>query len=251
MKTKCVRWACCCGLALLLTVSRLASAETLEAYTGEWIPYNYQEGKEVKGISTEILRATCAEAKLTCNINYYPWVRSYKTVQSTRDTLLHTVARKPEREKDFIWIGPILPRETFIYARASLEKKPENIKDLSALRVGTVRGEAATKDLEDIGLPPSAMVVLPVNVDVLRMMTRGMIDAMVDTEIGMAWNLRNAGLSREQVVRVMPLSNVGAYYFGLNPGSDPELAARLQGAVDRLHRTGKINAIMRKFLVAD
>ena len=31
MKTKCVRWACCCGLALLLTVSRLASAETLEA----------------------------------------------------------------------------------------------------------------------------------------------------------------------------------------------------------------------------
>ena len=93
MKTKCVRWACCCGLALLFAVTRLASAETLEVYTGEWIPYNYQEGKEVKGISTEILRATCAEAKLTCNINYYPWVRSYKTVQSTRDTLLYTVAR--------------------------------------------------------------------------------------------------------------------------------------------------------------
>ena len=251
MKTEFVRWACCVGLALLFSVTKLASAQTLEVYTGEWIPYNYKEGNEIKGVSTEILRAACAESKIDCRINFAPWVRSYKTVQTTPNTLLYTVARKPERENDFIWIGPILPRETFIYSRAGLDTPPQNAADLSKLRVGVVRGEASIKDLEGIGVADNAIVTLPGNVDVLRMMVRGMIDAMVETEIGMAWSLRNSGYSSDQVVRAMPLSKVGAYYFGLNVGSDPALAKELQAAVDRLQRSGRINTIMRKYVISN
>ena len=96
-----------------------------------------------------------------------------------------------------------------------------------------------------------AIVILPVNVDALRMMARGMIDAMADTEMGMSWSRRSAGLAPGQVKRVMPLSDVGAYYFALNVDSDPALAQRLQAAVDRLQRSGRINAIVRAFLVTD
>ena len=240
-------------LLSLILLASVATAEEkpLAVYTGEWVPYNYQEGREIKGLSTEILRAMCAEAKLQCGINYLPWVRSYKTVQNTRNALLYTVARKPEREHEFLWIGPILPRATYVYARSSLDHLPTNAQELSSLRVGVVRGEASITDLERAGVSSQAIVVLPVNVDALRMMARGMIDAMVDTEIGMSWNLRNAGLAPGQVKRVMPLSDVGAYYFALNVDSDPALAQRLQAAVDRLQRSGRINAIVRAFLVTD
>lgn len=240
-------------LLSLILLASVATAEEkpLAVYTGEWVPYNYQEGREIKGLSTEILWAMCAEAKLECGINYLPWVRSYKTVQNTRNALLYTVARKPEREHEFLWIGPILPRATYVYARSSLDHLPTNAQELSSLRVGVVRGEASITDLERAGVSSQAIVVLPVNVDALRMMARGMIDAMVDTEIGMSWNLRNAGLAPGQVKRVMPLSDVGAYYFALNVDSDPALAQRLQAAVDRLQRSGRINAIVRAFLVTD
>ena len=240
-------------LLSLILLASVATAEEkpLAVYTGEWVPYNYQEGREIKGLSTEILRAMCAEAKLECGINYLPWVRSYKTVQNTRNALLYTVARKPEREHEFLCIGPILPRATYVYARSSLDHLPTNAQELSSLRVGVVRGEASITDLERAGVSSQAIVVLPVNVDALRMMARGMIDAMVDTEIGMSWNLRNAGLAPGQVKRVMPLSDVGAYYFALNVDSDPALAQRLQAAVDRLQRSGRINAIVRAFLVTD
>ena len=224
-----------------------AHAETLVAYTGEWIPYNYLEGKEVKGVSTEILRAACSEASVDCDIRLVPWVRAYKTVQSTHNALLYTVARKPEREGDFQWVGPILPRATYVYARANLESKPTTAQDLSKLRVGVVRGEASITDLERAGVANEAIVVLPFNVDVLRMMARGMIDAMVDTEIGMHWNLLNNGLSPATVTRVMPLSDVGGYYFAMNRGSDPELVRRLQAGVDRLQRAGRIEAIVRNY----
>ena len=240
-------------LLSLILLASVATAEEkpLAVYTGEWVPYNYQEGREIKGLSTEILRAMCAEAKLECGINYLPWVRSYKTVQNTRNALLYTVARKPEREHEFLCIGPILPRANYVYARSSLDHLPTNAQELSSLRVGVVRGEASITDLERAGVSSQAIVVLPVNVDALRMMARGMIDAMVDTEIGMSWNLRNAGLAPGQVKRVMPLSDVGAYYFALNVDSDPALAQRLQAAVDRLQRSGRINAIVRAFLVTD
>ena len=240
-------------LLSLILLASVATAEEkpLAVYTGEWVPYNYQEGREIKGLSTEILWAMCAEAKLECGINYLPWVRSYKTVQNTRNALLYTVARKPEREHEFLWIGPILPRATYVYARSSLDHLPTNAQELSSLRVGVVRGEASITDLERAGVSSQAIVVLPVNVDALRMMARGMIDAMVDTEIGMSWNLRNAGLAPGQVKRVMPLSDVGAYYFALNVDSDPALAQRLQAAVDCLQRSGRINAIVRAFLVTD
>ena len=91
-------------LLSLILLASVATAEEkpLAVYTGEWVPYNYQEGREIKGLSTEILRAMCAEAKLECGINYLPWVRSYKTVQNTRNALLYTVARKPEREHEFL-----------------------------------------------------------------------------------------------------------------------------------------------------
>ena len=254
MPSKVARLRALFGFSLyfwLLAAFAAAEENTLTVYTGEWVPYNYQEGREIRGLSTEILRAMCAEAKIECGINYVPWVRAYKTVQNTRNALLYTVARKPERENEFLWIGPILPRATYVYARSSLEHLPANAQDLSALRVGVVRGEASIADLERAGVSNQAIVVLPVNVDVLRMMARGMIDAMVDTEIGMSWNLRNAGLAPGQVKRVMPLSDVGAYYFALNIDSDPALAQRLQGAVDRLQRNGRINAIVRAFLVTD
>lgn len=235
------------ALSLMAGVPQVR-AEPLVAYTGEWIPYNFQQGNVVKGVSTEILRATCSEAKIDCEIHLQPWVRSYKTVQVTRNTLLYTVARKPERENEFLWIGPILPRTTFVYARAGLENQPSNAQDLSKLRVGVVRGEASITDLEAAGVANQAIVVLSLNVDVLRMMVRGMIDAMVDTEIGMNWNLRSSGLSPASVTRVMPLSDAGAYYFALNKDSDPQLAQRLQAAVDRLQRSGKIKAIVQKTL---
>ena len=144
MPSKVARLRALFGFSLyfwLLAAFAAAEENTLTVYTGEWVPYNYQEGREIRGLSTEILRAMCAEARIECGINYVPWVRAYKTVQNTRNALLYTVARKPERENEFLWIGPILARATYVYARSSLEHLPANAQDLSTLRVGVVRGE--------------------------------------------------------------------------------------------------------------
>ena len=233
------------ALALLTTLS--AFGADLTGYTEEWPPYNYSEGGEIKGISTDVLRAACAIAKLDCDIHMVPWARAYKTAGRTPNTMVYTTARKPSREQEFIWIGPILPRTTWVYVRQDLEKDIHDFSDLAQRQVGVVRDEAAAQDLIAAGVPQSALVQQSSNADVLRLLESKRIDAMVDTEASMQWNLRQTALASVAVSKRMKLSDEGAYYFALNLDSDPALAIRLQDAIHKLRRDGKIDAIARRY----
>lgn len=239
------------ALALLAVTGVLCAVSThaadLTAYTEEWPPYNYSEGDSVKGISTDILRALCETAKLECDIRIVPWARAYRSAISQANTLVYTTARKPSREHDFIWVGPILPRTTWIYVRQGLEQRIHDMAELAQHSIGVVRDEAAQQDLVAAGVPESALVVQASNTDVLRMMLGTSVDAMVDTEVGMQWNLRKVNVSPSAVSKLMKLSDEGAYYFALNQDSDPVLVRKLQGALDKLRHDGKIDVIVRKY----
>ncbi len=233
--------------AIALGLPTFALATDLTAYTEEWAPYNFREGSAVRGISSDLLRAACSEAKLECSINFVPWERAYRTVRGTPNTVLYTTARKPSRENEFIWVGPILPRTTWIYVRTELESSVHTIKDLAKLRVGVVRGEAAHQDLQAAGVPESAFLVQPSNADLLKMLSRSMLDVMVETEVGMEWSLRMGGLPPSAVVKRMRLIDDGSYYFALNLASDPGVTARLQAAVELLRNNGSLESIVKKY----
>lgn len=230
------------------TLAFSAHASDLNAYTEDWAPYNYQENGQVVGISTDILRAACSSAKLSCSITLVPWARAYKYASTEPQTLAYTTARKPSREHDFAWVGPILPRSTWVYTREDATPPPSSAADLAKLRVGIVRGEAAEQDLLAAGVPASALIVQPTNVDVLRMLQAGAVDAVVDTEIGMQWNLKNLGISTRSVHQAFKLTDEGSYYFALNRGTSAQTVEKLQAAVDKLRTSGQITRIVRHYL---
>lgn len=237
-------------LALFFYQMPAAFAEDLRAYTEEWPPYNYMAGDELKGISTDILRATCERVKINCAIQMVPWLRAYKTVGETPNTLIYTIARTPQREKEFIWIGPILPRTTWIYGKAGIEASIHNIKDLSSARIGVIRGEASLDELLAVGVPESSILVLNSNTDVMRMVKLGKVNVLVNTEIGMAINLKNFDVPTEMFSKLIKLSDGGNLYFAMNLQSDPALVIQLQTSVDKLKREGKIEAIVRSYTKA-
>ena len=233
-------------LLLLACFCASLSAADLSAYTEEWPPYNFSDKDQVKGIATDILRAACAEAKITCDIQIVPWARALSTVSTMPNSLLYTTARKPSREKDFLWIGPILPRSTWVFSKANDPAIPD-FNALARKKTGVIRGEASIEDLELEGIPGSAMTVESSNALVLKLLTKGWIDAMVDTEIGMGWNLRNAGLPQNTVKKDIRLSDKGAYYFAMNLKSDLAIRDRLQSAVEKLRHRGNIDKIILSY----
>jgi polar amino acid transport system substrate-binding protein len=234
-------------LSWMLSACWPVVAVDLTAYTEEWPPYSYAQGGEITGVSTDILREACALAKLECAFHLVPWARAYKTAKMTPNTVVYTTARKTAREKEFLWVGPLLPRTTWVYVRGGLAAKIGDFQSLAHHRVGVVRDEAAQADLVAAGIPLSAITPQSSNAEVLRMLGSDLVDAMVDTEIGMAWNLQSALLSPSTVVRKMKLTDEGAYYFALNLETDPAMVRGLQTAVDKLRRSGRIDAIVRQY----
>ncbi|MBX9818975.1 MAG: transporter substrate-binding domain-containing protein, partial [Burkholderiaceae bacterium] len=208
--------------------------QRLVAYTEHWPPYSFVESGKVQGIASDVLRAACELAELRCSFQVVPWARGYKVVRNTPNTVLYTTARKPSREDHFVWVGPLLPRTTWIYTRNISGLPVRDAKELAQLRIGVVREEAAQQDLQAAGIPASALVEESSNDAVFRMLMGNMVQAMVDTEVGMAWNLRSVGRPAGSVTKLRKLSDHGAYYFALNKQSHPLLAIKLQQAVDKL-----------------
>jgi polar amino acid transport system substrate-binding protein len=235
------------GLACALSAWAPAQAADLTAYTEEWAPYNYSENGVVKGIATDVLRAACAQASLECEFKVVPWARAMAMVSSTSNTLLYTTARKPSREQDFLWVGPLMPRTTWVYVNYQNNGRINDFASLGKSRIGIVRDEASQADLSAAGVPVRAFTMQSSNAHVLRMMLSGALDAMVDTEVGMAWNLRDAAQPAHTVVKKMKLSDEGAYYFALNRDTKPSMVRDLQLAVDALRREGRIDVLVKQY----
>jgi polar amino acid transport system substrate-binding protein len=222
--------------------------QRLVAYTEHWPPYNFVESGKVQGIASDVLRAACALAALRCSFQMVPWARGYKVVRNTPNTVLYTTARKPSREDHFLWVGPLLPRTTWVYTRHTSGLPARDAKEeLAQLRIGVVREEAAMHDLLAAGVPASALVEESSNDAVFRMLMGDLVQAMVDTEVGMAWNLRSVGRPAGSVTKWLKLSDDGGYYFALNKQSHPLVARKLQQAVDKLRSDGRLDAIVKNY----
>ncbi|WMW81340.1 transporter substrate-binding domain-containing protein [Undibacterium cyanobacteriorum] len=220
---------------------------TIKAYTEEWPPYNFMRDNQLVGVSTEILQAVCMETKIKCDKELVPWTRAYKTVLENPDTLIYTISRIPVREKQFVWIGPILPRSMWIFARTEVASKIHSIKDLANFRIGAIREEASLSELLEAGVPSSSIQIFNTNTDEMRMLKAGKIDIVANTEIGMQQNQKTFGISAHSIKRMMKLNDGAALYFGMNLKSNPELIEKMQAAVDKMKREGKIDQIVERY----
>ncbi|MGQ0708287.1 MAG: substrate-binding periplasmic protein [Rhodoferax sp.] len=236
--------------ALCASACHLAPAADLVAYTEDWPPYNHIDNGQVRGIASDALRAACALAQLHCQLELVPWARAYKSASMEPNTLVYTTARKPSREAEFLWVGPILPRATWVYLRNDPGVHAANAAELAPLRVGVVRGEAAQQDLLAAGVPESALQAHASNADVFRLLRAGTLDAMVETEVGMQWTLRTLGLPAGAVRQAFKLSEEGAYYYALNRKTDPLVVQKLQAAFEQVRASGQLQKIVRDYTQA-
>ncbi len=232
------------------SVSAQHVAREIKAYTEEWPPYNFIKDNQLVGVSTDVLKAVCKDVQLQCNMQLVPWTRAYKTVLETPDSIIYTISRIPVREKQFVWVGPILPRSMWIYARAEVASKIHSLKDIANFRIGAIREEASLSELLEAGVPSSSIQIFNTNTDEMHMLKAGKIDIVANTEIGMQQNQKTFGISAGSMKRMMKLNDGAALYFGMNLNSDKNLVAKLQASVDKMKREGKIDAIVQQYTKA-
>lgn len=125
-----------------LTLAAAAHAAPLQLVTEHNPPFNFAEGKEVKGTATEAVKALLAKAGVQGTITLLKWDDAYTKAQASANTCIYSTARVENREKLFKWFGPIGTNHWALYALPSFNKPLATARDARFFKIGSVKNDA-------------------------------------------------------------------------------------------------------------
>lgn len=236
--------ACCAGLPL-------ANAAALRVVTEEFSPYNMTENGKLTGLSTEVVQAVLEDAGMQAPIESMPWARAYDIALHDQNILIYSITRSPERERLFNWVGVIVSTHTCLYSAAAHPIHLDNLDQARAYQIGTVKEDVGEEYLQAhrfvVGQNLQSSNKYEFNYDKLKL---GRLELWISDERNAAWLARQAGDNPDQVlVKSLLLDDLGedlSLAFSLDtPAATVE---RLRRSLDSIHRNGRYDAIMRKWL---
>lgn len=247
-KTQLVTAALCCIITPAWGQSQPLSVK-LVAHQQK--PYQYlDDQQQIHGFSWQLVKQMFSRAGVTIKgdkVQMLPFARAYKTVQRTNSSGMFMTVRKQQREALFKWVGPLMPREKWLY-----KLKPSSLPAISTLsqardmRVGTVNNSSTNEYLQKLGF--NRLTLLPNENLVFGMFLAGRIDLMPSLELSMAFKLQERGLSYRAVEKVLAFDKRYQYYLAFNLETQQEVIDRLQQALDQMKADGSYQALQARYL---
>lgn len=242
-------------LALAASLSLLCGAvqaapEQINLLTENFPPYNmavdgknYARDENVQGIAADIVREMFQRAGIEYTLTLrFPWERVYKMALETPGYGVFVMARLPEREELFKWVGPIGPDDWVLLARAD---SPINITSLEQARgynIGAYKGDAIAEHLAAQGLEPSLALRDQTNVEKLQ---NGEIDLWATGDPAGRYLAKQQGVTGFK--RVLRFDDA-QLFLALNKQTADETVAKLQAALEQMKSDGTVEAINGRYL---
>lgn len=186
-----------------------AQQDTIAVVSEEWPPYNFtNEQGEFTGISTDIVKAVLAEAKLNYKIEVYPWSRAFAMARDNKNTLLYTVYRVGDRLDKFQWICPLVKNEGFaVYSLAKRKDiKFNNLGQAKKYRIGTLRSGGGYDVLKHAGfIEGENMDIATDEYANIRKLFKQRVDLILQEVEPLKLRLEELGFSHTEVKKVFSI----------------------------------------------
>ncbi|WP_085639388.1 MULTISPECIES: ABC transporter substrate-binding protein [unclassified Pseudomonas] len=204
---------------------------------------NFAQDENIDGIATDIVREMFRRAGLTYSLTLrFPWERVYKLALENPGYGAFVMARLPDRERLFKWVGPIGPDDWIMLARADSKITLETLNDARKYKIGAYKGDAIAETLTKQGLKPT--VVLR-DQDNAKKLVNGQIDLWATGDPAGRYLARQDGVTGLKTVLRF---NSAQLYLALNKEVPDETVARLQAALDQMRKDGVVDEIMGRYL---
>ncbi len=225
-------------MLLLFILSASAFATDLKVVTENWKPYNYEENGEIKGISTEIVKAVLDNAKIPYGIKVYQWTEAYKTAQKDENVLIYTINRTPQREELFKWVSPLGKEMQYSLYRLKKnnEVAPVSLEEAKKYKIGAQKDAAGQLWAMDQGV--TDIVSSLESEKVIKKLFDGEVDMIIQTDNVMG-EIKKAGFNSDEVVAVLPLFQTTPY-MALSLSTSDDILKKMQQSYDDLLKGNKI-----------
>ncbi|WP_295856865.1 transporter substrate-binding domain-containing protein [uncultured Xylophilus sp.] len=234
--------------ALLVLLAGLqpapAAAQTIRAVT-ESTPISYQQDGRVAGTATAVVERTLKQAGFAdVRLAVYPWARAYAQAQEEPHVLIYPIARTPEREARFQWVGELMRREVRLYALAGRpELRTASLADARRLTIGVVRDDVRHQYLQQQGFP--RLVVSAEPGDSFRKLLARQVDAVPLADSVAQVQCAQAGSRCPGLVRLLTLDGIATgVWLAYSPQTPAPVVERTRAAFEALRADGTVARLM-------
>ncbi|MEJ6819194.1 substrate-binding periplasmic protein [Pseudomonas sp. LF-5] len=204
---------------------------------------NFAQGENINGIATDIVREMFQRAGITYSLTLrFPWERVYKLALENPGYGAFVMARLPDREKLFKWVGPIGPDDWIMLAKADSKITLETLEDARQYKIGAYKGDAIAETLAKQGLKP---IVVLRDQDNAKKLVGGQIDLWATGDPAGRYLARQDGVTGLKTVLRF---NSAELYLALNKDVSDTVVAKLQAALDQMRKDGIVDEIMGRYL---
>lgn len=232
---------------LLLSVE--AKALTLKAVTTEFPPYQILSGEEVRGISTDIVKNVVELAGFKAEFKGYPWARAYRIAQKEDNVIIYSMARTPEREKLFKWVGTIVPYNVYFWKlRKRTDVSVKSLEDAKRYAVGGTTDDIKAIELIKFGFLPGKNLEMATSDEVnIRKLFAGRITLMPYDEISFINRVTRAGYDftkTEKLIRMDTISH--DLYIAVSLQTSDDVVKKLSASLESFKKTAKFKELQDK-----
>ena len=223
------------GIFVLMACAGPVPADKLRVLTEEYPPYNYtDENGTLTGSSTELVKAMIGKLGLDTKIEVLPWAQAYDLVLNNPNVALYSTARTPERERNFMWVGPLGSYENWLYAKKGSTVRVNSLDEAKEVKsIAAVKDEAGQQKLAEQGFINFTFTIS--TVDGLKKLMAGEADLWLGTRADVELVAKKAGVDATQLEPAVFVHKVDLY-MAFNKNMPLATIEQWQMALDSLKK---------------
>lgn len=145
-------------------------ATKLTIVTEHLAPFQIVHSTSITGLSTEIVKATLDESEYKYEIVAHPWSLSFNRAQQEENICIYSLARIPERNLLFQWVGHITTSSISLYALKKNGITISSLNDAKKYKIAVIKDDVTHHFLLSKGFVDNENLYVMSNYDALLLL---------------------------------------------------------------------------------
>lgn len=196
------------------------------------------------GPAVDVVREAFEHVGLDCKIELQPWSRAYAMAEAVPETFIFSIARRPDREDSFHWIGTVAPYKVRLFKlRGGRVPATDEWQSLHEYRVA-----GQLKDVKALFLQTHGFNVyfVPAAENTIKMLYASRVDLIAGDALSLPYRVRELGLEINDLAVAAEIPELSSdLYLAANIKTDRALLRQVRSGLKALKDSGRFDDIWR------
>lgn len=235
----------------LVTFACIAEKQQVVFLAHDIPPFSFVKNNELQGAAIELLAAMKEVQNLAkVETKVFPFKRAMYTVEQRGNYALLVVAKRPERESRYKWVGPLFHNQVFFYQNRTNPQDIDHLSDIksnSAIAVGL--GNADDEYLSSLGFKNLSRNMS--QQDSLILLQKKLVDLTVMGEMTFYGINKYGAFNNVDITRTNVKLYDSSLYIVFSKTVSDQTIAQWQNALDSIKSTPVFTNVMEKYFPAE